>query len=70
MCQHTWGGAFIILKLVVKANGSLEKMSSCFGFLVKESIGQLCLAKYIAEILSLEPAKSFRETFFIVNFSH
>lgn len=38
MCQHTWGGAFIVLKLMVKANGLLEKMSSSSGFLVKESM--------------------------------
>lgn len=65
MCQHTWGGAFIVLKLMVKANGLLGKMSNCLGFLVKEST-ILCLVKNIVEILSLEPAKSFRKTFFIV----
>lgn len=65
MCQHTWGGAFIVLKLMATANGLLGKMSNCLGFLMEEST-ILCLAKNIVEILSLEPAKSFRKTFNMV----
>lgn len=37
MCQHIWGGAFIVLNLMVKANGLLEKKNSCLAFLLEES---------------------------------